>query len=129
MAIPQKMNFEELSSDILAKELRCFYAEAWTKNGNQYSKSTLVSIGAGINRHLTSSHYSRTITIMKDKDSVSSDHVLMEMIKSLKREGADKTKYHLTISYGDITKTYQLKATHFSFIKKKTAARILNYLQ
>lgn len=102
----KSMNFEELSSDDLAKELRCFYAEARTKNGNQYSKSALVSIRAGINRHLTSPPYSRTINIMKDKEFMSSNHVLIGIVKSLKREGADKTKHHPPISNGDLEKMY-----------------------
>lgn len=87
----KSMNFEELSSDDLAKELRCFNADARTENGNQYSKSALVSIRAGINRHLTIPPYSCTINIMKDKEFMSSNHVLIGIIKSLKREGADKT--------------------------------------
>uniref|UniRef100_A0A8W8J7L6 Uncharacterized protein n=1 Tax=Magallana gigas TaxID=29159 RepID=A0A8W8J7L6_MAGGI len=69
----KSIHFEELSSNDMAKELRCFYAEA--KNGNQYSKSALVSIRAGI-------------------------------VKSLKREGADKTKHHPSISNGYLEKMY-----------------------
>lgn len=98
------MNCEELSSDDLAKELRCFFAAARTKNGHQYSKFALVSIRAGINRHLASPPYFRTINIMKE--FMSSNHVLIGIVKSHKREGADKTKYHPPISNGDLEQMY-----------------------
>lgn len=98
------MNCEELSSDDLAKELRCFFAAARTKNGHQYSKCALVSIRAGINRHLASPPYFRTINIMKE--FMSSNHVLIGIVKSHKREGADKTKYHPPISNGDLEQMY-----------------------
>lgn len=120
------MNFEELSSDDLAKELRCFYDEARTKNGNQYSKSALVSIRAGINRDLTSLPYFRIINIMKDKEFMSSNHVLIGIVKSLKREGADKTKYHPPISNGDLEKMYSsgvLSITNPTSIVRKVFLR------
>ncbi|XP_056002564.1 uncharacterized protein LOC125661226 isoform X2 [Ostrea edulis] len=99
-------DFEELPAVKLASELRCFYAEVRTKTGNQFSKSGLISLRAGINRYLTGPPFSRSINVMKDAEFMAANRVLSGICKTLIREGSDTVKHHKPISNLDMKKLY-----------------------
>ena len=47
------IQFEEFETTELADLLKQFYGELRKKDGNEYSKSSLINVRAAINRHLT----------------------------------------------------------------------------
>ena len=49
-----EMNFESLDTDNLGDQLRRFYGHLASKSREEYSKSSLVNLRAGLKRHLTS---------------------------------------------------------------------------
>ena len=68
--------------------------------------SALISITAAITRHhLIPIPY---INIMRDREFMAANHVMTGIVKTLKREGADKTNHHPPISKGDLQKMYSL---------------------
>ncbi|XP_053377444.1 uncharacterized protein LOC128547881 [Mercenaria mercenaria] len=99
-------DFEWLPTDELDSVLGNFCAALQTKDGQEYSKSALVGIRAGINRHLTSPNVGRIINIMKDREFMASNQVLTGLVKSLKREGKDLSTHKEPIEDDDIGKLY-----------------------
>ena len=95
-------DFENLGVDVLNERLRVFYASLRTKKGTEYSRSALLGIRAAISRHLTSPPFSRQISIMSDRAFMSSNHVMLGLIKIRKREGKDVTEHKQAGSEGDV---------------------------
>jgi hypothetical protein len=62
-----------------------------TKDGKDYSKSSLVGIRSAISRHMTSPPYNRKLSLMKDSEFITSNHVFTGLIKMLRRDGKDVT--------------------------------------
>ena len=100
-------DFEWLPTDALDALLERFYASVQTKDGKSYSKSALVGIRAGINRHLTTPPISRLITLMNDRDFQSSNQVLTGLVKVLTREGKDISSHKEPIEQADMNKLYE----------------------
>ena len=98
------MTFEELD-----KILRRFYAEARTKDGENYSRATLLSLRNGIERYLNSPPFNRSIKLSKDPRFVLSNKVLDAQIKHLKKVGKENTIHKPPIEKHDIEK---LKNSH-----------------
>ena len=71
--------------------LRVFYGSLQTKDGKDYSKSSLVGIQSAISRHMTSPPYNRKLSLMKDSEFMTSNHVFTGLIKMLKRNWKDVT--------------------------------------
>ena len=99
-------NFEELPTAELNNILRQFYAEVQPKNGGQYSRSAYVNIRNGVNRHLISPPFSRSINIMLDRDFLPANQVFTGLLKQLRRDGLDRTKHKSIIQREDIEKMY-----------------------
>lgn len=66
----------------------------------------MLGIRAAISRHLTSPPFNRHISIMTDRAFMTSNHVMLGLIKIRKREGRDTTMHKKAISEGDIEKLY-----------------------
>ena len=98
--------FEWLEVIELDTLLQQFYASVRTKEGNEYSKSALVGLRAGINRHVSTPPISRNINIMRDRDFRGSNQVLTGLIKGLKREGKDKSTHKEPVTDADLEKLY-----------------------
>ena len=103
----QDSNFEELSPADLDMVLQRFYAALQSKKGEAYSRSAIVGIRAGLNRHLTSPPFSRLLNIMTDRPFMQSNQVLTGLIKSLKREGKNLSKHKEAICEEDHKKLYE----------------------
>ena len=82
--------------------LEIFYAEAKSKDGTSYSKSTLVGIRAAINRHLRNPPFKRNIVIMTSAKFATSNRMLFAVIKNPKQKGLDYTKHYSPISNADL---------------------------
>lgn len=100
-------DFEWMPDEQLDNLLERFYASAQTKSGKNYSKSALVGLRSGLNRHLTLPPISRVINLMKDRQFQASNQVLSGLVKALKREGKDISCHKEPIDETDIVKLYK----------------------
>ena len=91
----------------LDSRLEKFYAEVRNGYGEPYSKSTYTGIRASINRHLRAPPHNRNICLMSNEDFHRSNQVFIAVLKKLKRDGFDKTKYYPAIAEADLEKLRQ----------------------
>lgn len=84
--------------------LRQFYAEARTKNGAPYSKSSLLGLRNAIERYLNNPPLNRGISITKGPDFQASNKLLQSQIKLNKRENKENTKHKPAIPTADLQK-------------------------
>ena len=91
------MTFEALDS-----VLKRFYAEARTKKGEEYSRSTLLNIRNALERHLAAS--GRKVKITKNSLFVNSNKMLECKLKLNRREGKENVKHKPVIQKEDIEK-------------------------
>ena len=91
----------------LSQVLRRFYGEINNKNGNPYSKSALIGIRAGLNRHLQGPPTNRAINIVTDKLFLPANKVFTGRLRILRAAGLDISSHKSIIPPGDIKKLYQ----------------------
>ena len=95
-------NFEEFDNKKLNEMLEIFYAEAKRQDGTSYSKSSLIGIRAGINRHLRNPPFKRNIVPMNSPEFATSNRMLFAVIKNMKQKGLNFTKHYPKISNADL---------------------------
>ena len=83
----------EMSIQELDENLRQFYAEARNRNGENYSRATLLSLRNGIERFLNAPPNNRGISFKKDSRFVLSNQMLDAKIKQLKKDGLQNTTH------------------------------------
>ena len=88
----------------LDRNLRQFYAEARNKEGENYSRATLLSIRNGIERYLNTPPHSLGIRFTHDPRFVLSNQMLDAKIKQLKQEGMQNTMHKPAIEKEDLAK-------------------------
>jgi len=88
----------------LAEVLRKFYAEARKRNGDLYTRASLICIRFGLQRFFSSSH---NMDIIKETEFNNANSVFLAELSELKREGKTKTTHKPSIYKADITKLYQ----------------------
>ena len=84
--------------------LRHFYAEARTKDGEPYSRSSLLGIRNAIERYLNNPPLNRGISITKGIDFQASNKLLQSQIKLNKRENKENTKHKPPMPEADLQK-------------------------
>ncbi|KXJ27944.1 hypothetical protein AC249_AIPGENE2908 [Exaiptasia diaphana] len=99
-----QVNIEDMSFEELDINLRKFYAEARSQNGDHYSRATLLSLRNGIERYLNSPPHNIPIKIGKDPRFVLSNKVLDAQIKQLKRDGKENTAHKPPLADEDLRK-------------------------
>ena len=82
-----------MSIDELDQNLRQFYAEALNKDGDNYSRATLLYLRNGIKRYLNTPTNSLGIKFSKDPRFVLSNQMLDAKIKQLKKDGMQNTSH------------------------------------
>ena len=87
----------------LDRYLRHFYAEARTKDGALYSRSSLLGLRNAIERFLNNRPFNKGISITKGSDFQSSNKLLQSQIKLNKRENKENT-LHAAIPRADLVK-------------------------
>ena len=92
-------NLHEMSKKELDKNLRYFYAEARTRGGALYSRSSLLGLRNAIERYLNNPPFNRGISITKRTEFQSSNKLLQSMIKLNKRENNENTKHKTQTSH------------------------------
>lgn len=91
-----------MDEEMLDNYLRLFYAEVKTKDGQDYSRSTFLSLRNGIERYLNSGPYNKGVTIAGNPRFKKSNIVLNAKIKSLKMEGKEKVKHKSALEQEDL---------------------------
>ncbi|KAJ7986373.1 hypothetical protein DPEC_G00339240 [Dallia pectoralis] len=102
----QSPDFETLDKDALCAVLRSFYAEARSKSGQLYSKSSLISIRSSLNRYLNEAPYSRTLDLTKDPELRSANATLAAVIRKLEEQGAGPVVQKQAITRADLKEIY-----------------------
>ena len=92
------------SKEKLATALRKFYAEARKKDGELYTKASLVGIRFGLQRFFSS----YKMDVIKDPEFAEANAVFLNAeISQLKREGKAQTQHKPPINKDDIKKIYE----------------------
>ena len=86
--------------------LRQFYTEVRNKNGEEYSKSSLVAFRHGIERHFKNPPLNRGWKL-SSQDFAASNRILNAKIRDLKRKGKENVQHKEAITPNDLV---QLKA-------------------
>ncbi|MGH0133412.1 UNVERIFIED_CONTAM: hypothetical protein FKN15_029669 [Acipenser sinensis] len=102
----QSPDFENMDKEALCKVLRSFYAEARSKSGQLYSKSSLISIRSSLNRYLNEPPYCRTLDLTKDPELRSANLTLAAVIRKLEEQGAGPVVQKQAIARADLRKLY-----------------------
>ncbi|XP_054644594.1 uncharacterized protein LOC129188312 [Dunckerocampus dactyliophorus] len=103
----QSPDFESLSKEDLCALLRSFYAEARSKSGQLYSKSSLISIRSSLNRYLNDPPYCRTLDLTKDPELRSANLTLAAVIRRLEEQGAGPVVQKQAITRSDLRRLYE----------------------
>ncbi|KAM7388834.1 hypothetical protein PAMP_024981 [Pampus punctatissimus] len=103
----QSPDFETLDKGALCAVLRSFYAEARSKSGQLYSKSSLISIRSSLNRYLNEPPYCRTLDLTKDPELRSANLTLAAVIRRLEEQGAGPVVQKQAITRSDLRKLYE----------------------
>lgn len=88
----------------LDQNLGRFYAEARTKKGEDYSRSTLLGFLHSIERFLNTPPFSRGLQISSDPRFARSNLMLDAQIKNLKRSGKENVSHKPAIEEEDLQK-------------------------
>ena len=99
-------NFEEQTDEELCITLKEFSACVRTQDGTEYSRSGYRNLWSGIQRHLQSPPYNRTVDLRNDKVFMTSNNVYEGKLKDLKKCGIDVTTHKNPISATDMAKIY-----------------------
>jgi len=86
----------------LDASLRLFYAEAQNKDGENYSRSTLLGFRNGLERYLNNLPYKKRIHIATGPAFQQSNQVLDAKLKDMKRHGEQNVKHKPAIEREDL---------------------------
>lgn len=93
------MNIDELD-----EKLKLFYAEVRNKNGDEYSKNTLLGLRSGIERYLNMPPHNKGIQISSNPLFKKSNMMLNAKLKSLKQQGKLSVQHKPAIEIEDLKK-------------------------
>lgn len=93
-----------MSNSELDNHLRKFYAEARTKDGQSYSRSSLLCLRNSIERHLNNPPFNRGIKFVKNPEFQQSNQMLNSKLKVQKQEGKENVSHKPVIESGDLIK-------------------------
>ena len=80
-----------MSKEELDEGLRRFYAEARTKKGEEYSRSSFLSLPTAVERHFNANHQSVKIT--RNPALSRSNKMLEGKLKALRQEGKENVQH------------------------------------
>ena len=92
-----------MTNEHLDKSLAQFYTEARSKTGEEYSKSSLISLRNAIERHLNNPPFKRTLKL-NSAAFTNSNRMLNAKIKSLKELGKENVQHKEAIPVDDLKK-------------------------
>ena len=92
-----------MTNEQLDKSLAQFYTEARSKTGEEYSKSSLISLRNAIERHLNNPPYKRSLKL-NSAAFTNSNRMLNAKIRSLKELGKENVQFKEAIPVDDLKK-------------------------
>ena len=98
--------FETMQPEELAEYLRRFYGDLASKSGEEYSKSYLINIRAGLNRHVTSPPWNLQINLMHDRTFQSANQVFNGLLRDYRVRGMDKSQHKAALTAADVDRLY-----------------------
>ena len=101
-----EQKFEQKSKEQLAEILRKFYGTVLSKSGKEYSRSVMINLRSGINRHLTNPPHKRSIDIMQDQDFLQANKVFNRRLRDNKEKGLDVSHACKPIEKTDLEKLF-----------------------
>ena len=101
------LQYEYLPTEDIAELLRKLYGTVLSKKGNEYSKSGLVNLWAGLNRHLQQPPYKRTVDLMNDRAFLQANKVFTGHLRDNKEKGLDTSKPRIAIEQDDMEKLFK----------------------
>ena len=90
----------------LAEYLRRFYGDLASKSGEEYSKSSLINIRAGLNKHVTSPPWNLQIMLMHDRTFQSANQVFNRLLRDYRVRGMDKSQHNTDLTATDVDRQY-----------------------
>jgi len=100
----QNHNIELMEEKEIDAILRQFYAEVRNKDGQEYSRISLISLRYSIERYLNMPPINKGIKISQNPHFASSNKMLDAKLKMKKREGKENTKHKPSIDEEDLKK-------------------------
>ena len=91
-----------MSEEELDESLRRFYAEARTKTGEEYSRSSLLGFRNSVERHFNANN--RSVKITRNPAFSRSNKMLESKLKALRREGKENVQHKAVIESADLIK-------------------------
>ena len=101
------LDFEELPVEDLAELLRNFYGSVLTKNRKEYSRSGLINIRSGLNRHLHSPPFKKCYDLMNDRVFTQANLVFTGRLRDNKEKGLDVSTPRVSIDKSDIENLFK----------------------
>lgn len=86
--------------------LRKFYGELATKEGEEYSRSSILPMLAAIQRHITGAPFNCFIIVVSGPQFRPANDIIQGKLKKMKREGLDFSHHYPAIPQEDINKMY-----------------------
>ena len=99
-------NFEDYPDILLAETLREFFGSVKSKQGKEYSKSSMINLRSGLNRYLTYPPNSRIINLMHNDIFQRANLVFKGRLRKNKQEGNDVSQPRSDIAPDDLAKIY-----------------------
>ena len=98
--------FEHLPDEQLAEILRKFYGTVLTKTRQEYSKSGMINLHSGINRHLHSPPFKRSSDLMNDRVFTQANLIFSGCLRDNKERGLDTASPRTAIEQEDVQKLF-----------------------
>ena len=92
----------KITEEELDEHLRRFYAEAWTKTGQEYSRSSLLGFRNSVERCLNANN--RLIKITRNPTFSRSNKMLESKLKAIRREGKENIQHKPVIESAVLVK-------------------------
>ena len=77
-----------------------------TKSGKEYSRSGMINLRSGINRHLTGPDHQKNIDLMQDQDFLQANKVFTGRMRDNKEKGLDVSQKRMSILKEDMEKLF-----------------------
>ena len=99
-------NFEHFPVEDLSKVLKNVYGSVLSKTQKEYSKSGMINLHSGINRHLRSPPYKRNFDIMNDRPFTQANPVFSGRLHDNKNKGLNTSMPRPSLLQQDIEKLF-----------------------
>ena len=83
------------------------YGTVLSKKGKEYSRSGLINLRAGINRHLQNPPYKQILDIMNDQEFLQANKVFTGHLRDNKEKGLDNSKPRQVLEQEDLEKLFK----------------------